>query len=172
MKYQPIQINGEWFLREENTYTQPWVKMAYKICEERCLAEAKPIINHDGREWYDEKDLESYEQFQYKSADGWVNGVDNFQARISALPLRLISAWKYIGEKPVEKPVEKESCRFDIHKSASWVETERECYAEGIETERDRITCIIRALFPPLEVSGYNQGFGAALRTALTKINS
>lgn len=159
MKYLPIQINGEWCLREENTYTQPWVKMAYKICEERCLAEAQPIINHDGREWYDSSELMQQSQMlnnagRWFETSGIIEGHHNKQRQV----------WKYIGERPVEKAFEPTT----DNERLSFITGHK----EGEETEHIRIIGIIQVEIERMGKYKSNRGRILALENILTKINN
>lgn len=115
MKYLPIQINQEWHLKQDNPYdvTGRDAFPHYKDFEQQAITNAKPIINHDGREWYDSKDLQPIEQYyndirgdkacwmdiptwmKETNKDGWTD----YKTR---------QIWKYIGEKPVEKLTEQQ----------------------------------------------------------------
>lgn len=155
MKYLPIQINQEWHLREVNPMPiRSANSRLYDKIEKEAIANARPIINHDGREWYDSKDLQEVEQ---RCLQCWGNNSHSRQA------------WKYIGEKPVEKAYNPQD---ETVRNAAMVEMgvadESDLFGTdssfvtgaefGSNHERTRIIGIIEEITVLLESKDYNAG--------------
>lgn len=163
MKYIPIQIKGEWMLREA---TNPY-QMNADLCELEMYHDwnknpdinARHIINHDGRESYDSSELISLTQMlsnagQWFETSGIIQGHHNKQRQV----------WKYIGEKPVEKAFEPTT----DNERLSFIMG----YKEGEETEHIRIIGIIKVEIERMGKYKSNRGRILALENILTKINN
>lgn len=163
MKYLPIQINKEWCLREVNPYEKyanlQQINLVWQDFEKQAIATARLIINHDGREWYDKSEVEAvweYYDFQeqiWKTTDTKnITVFENTFEQYSEFYRKTRQAWKYIGEKPVEKETAILS---------------RGDYEKGIKAERTRIIGIIE---PCLKNCAYKNEY--LYEDLLTKINN
>lgn len=187
MKYLPIQINGEWCLRQENQYTFIPVPMfsgetreenyQWGNFEQQALATTKPIINHDGREGYDSSELTPLYQMQDTETGIW-GAVRYINELVDDQDSPILEAWKYIGEKfcnkcdyPLGSAEHIQICLGKNIQKVHAISIKSVQFQNGEQAERIRIIDIIKSEIQRLREYKSNRGRMLALENVLTKIN-